>query len=446
MKQVPNVFIVDDEERMCQSLEAIMRNAGFEASSSTSGASALNNIEQDPVDIFLLDVHIPDLDGFKLLERIKEVKPDVPVVMITGDATVESAVRALRIGAYDYLKKPFEPEELLKTVGNALHQKKLSQKNKVLNSRLSLSERRFRFLLNTTPDMIYTLDPQGKFKYINPGAQKLFGYRPADLVGKHYNTVLYSDDINTAQWRFNERRTGSRATSGFELRLKPGPLKKEKSANGNYAVVELNATGVYRTGSDNNIHIGTYGIVRDMTRRKSLEHNIKQVQNVDTLNKLAGCIALDLNNLLSATQVMTSVVSHRMPSDTPYSEQIKTIEQYIQSSSDLAHQLFFLAKGEKLEIQAVGVNSLSRKVTLRLKAMDAEEVHVAGDFNKWESTSQPMVKDEKGRWKTTLRLPPGRYEFKFLVDGQWRECSENEFTVLNEFGTLNNVLEVSAVS
>jgi two-component system nitrogen regulation response regulator NtrX len=94
MKQVPNVFIVDDEERMCQSLEAIMRNAGYEASSSTSGASALNNIEQDPVDIFLLDVHIPDLDGFKLLERIKEVKPDVPVVMITGDATVESAVRA----------------------------------------------------------------------------------------------------------------------------------------------------------------------------------------------------------------------------------------------------------------------------------------------------------------------------------------------------------------
>jgi PAS domain S-box-containing protein len=364
--------------------------------------------------------------------------------MITGDATVESAVRALRKGAYDYLKKPFEPEELLKTVDNALHQRMLRYKNQVLNSRLSLSERRFRFLLKTTPDMIYTLDPTGRFKYINSGAQKLFGYRPADLVGKHYKTVLYSDDITNAQWRFNERRTGSRATSGFELRLKPGPLRKGKRANGNYAVVELNSTGVYRSGGDNNIHIGTYGIVRDMTRRRSLEKNIRQARNVDTLNKLAGCIALDLNNLLSATQVMASVVSHRMPSDTPYVEQIKTIEQYIQSSSDLAHQLFYLAKGEKLEIQNIGVNSLSRKVTLRLKATDAKEVNVAGDFNKWDCETHPMVKDDEGRWKTTLRLPPGRYEFKFLVDGHWRECSENELTAQNEFGTMNNVLVVSA--
>ena len=444
MKQVPKVFIVDDEERMCQSLEAIMRNAGYEVSSSTSGVSALKNIEQDRADIFLLDVHIPDLDGFNLLDRIRAEQPNAPVVMITGDATVESAVKALRKGAYDYLKKPFEPEELLNTVDNALHQKSLRSENRLLSGRLSLSERRFRFLLKTTPDMVYTLDPAGRFKYINTGAEKLFGYRPIDLVGKHYETVLYGDDISDALWRFNERRTGSRATSGFELRLKPGPLRKGNHGNGNYAVVELNATGVYRKGGHDKIHVGTYGIVRDMTRRRVLEQEIQQAQNIDTLNKLAGCIALDLSNLLSATQVMASVVSHRLPSDTPYTEQIKTIEQYIQSSSDLAHQLFWLAKGEKLEIQNVGVNSLSRKVTLRLKAMEAKEVNVAGDFNKWDSVVHPMSKDDEGRWKTTLRLPPGRYEFKFMVDGQWRECSENEFTVPNEFGTLNNVLVVSA--
>ena len=443
MKQVPKVFIVDDEERMCQSLEAIMRNAGYEASSSTSGVSALKNIEQDRPDIFLLDVHIPDLDGFSLLDRIREERPDAPVVMITGDSTVESAVKALRLGAYDYLKKPFEPEELLNTVDNALNQKVLRARNRALNSRLSLSERRFRFLLRTTPDMVYTLDPDGRFKFINTGAERLFGYRPADLVGKHFETVLYRDDIPNAQWRFNERRTGSRATSGFELRLKPGPLKEGNGANGHYAVVELNATGVYRKGSNAVIHVGTYGIVRDMTRRRVLEQEMLQAQNIDTLNKLAGCIALDLNNLLSATQVMASVVSHRMPPDNPFLEQIKTIEHYIQSSSDLSHQLFWLAKGEKLEIQNVGVNSLSRKVTLRLKAAEAQEVNVAGDFNKWDSAANPMVKDDEGRWKTTLRLPPGRYEFKFLVDGLWRECSDNEFTVPNEFGTLNNVLVVS---
>ena len=81
-----------------------------------------------------------------------------------------------------------------------------------------------------------------------------------------------------------------------------------------------------------------------------------------------------------------------------------------------------------------------RKITFSLKAPDAKEVFLAGDFNYWDTGANPMKLDEDGSWKVSLILNPGRYEFKFLVDGKWREGRKEEQTVPNRFGTLNNVL------
>ncbi|HHP7236258.1 MAG TPA: glycogen-binding domain-containing protein [Desulfobacterales bacterium] len=81
-----------------------------------------------------------------------------------------------------------------------------------------------------------------------------------------------------------------------------------------------------------------------------------------------------------------------------------------------------------------------KKVTFRLKFPDATTVMLVGDFNHWSRNAAPMTPDETGRWRTTLRLVPGRYEFKFLVDGKWREPAANENAVRNRFGTRNNVV------
>ena len=83
-----------------------------------------------------------------------------------------------------------------------------------------------------------------------------------------------------------------------------------------------------------------------------------------------------------------------------------------------------------------------RKVTFLLKAPNAREVSLVGDFNNWDAEANSMKLDKDGLWKASLIFPPGRYEFKFLVDGKWREGSKKEETVLNCFGTLNNVLIV----
>ena len=87
-----------------------------------------------------------------------------------------------------------------------------------------------------------------------------------------------------------------------------------------------------------------------------------------------------------------------------------------------------------------------RRVTFSLKAAHAKEVSLLGDFNNWDAAATPMKRDKDGIWKSTLILSSGRYEFKFLVDGKWREASKAEPSVPNSFGTLNNVLVIAEKS
>lgn len=84
-----------------------------------------------------------------------------------------------------------------------------------------------------------------------------------------------------------------------------------------------------------------------------------------------------------------------------------------------------------------------KRIILALNAPTADSVHLMGDFNKWNEKAHPMKMGADGVWKKTLMLQPGKYEYRFLVDGQWQNDPANEHTCLNCFGTKNNVLEVS---
>jgi PAS domain S-box-containing protein len=364
MKRRPAVFVVDDETKMCSSLRSILERRGFDVETATSGKTALQIMVKKNFDLFLLDVFIPDVDGFHLMENIFARHPNAPVVMMTGDASVDSALKALKRGAYDFLKKPFEPEHLEKTIENAIRQKILTEKSRHMETRLKASERRFRFMIQKSPDMIYTLDKNGKFTFVNDAARELFGYKATDLLGKHYNQILHQKDTRRALWRFNERRTGKRATAGYELRLKTGPLKKTtEPKHPGYAVVELNATGLYRqkqTGLGPEL-IGTYGVARDKTYRKILEAQLLQAKKMEAIGNLAGGIAHDFNNLLMGIQGIVSLMLLKMEPENPFLDQVRTIEQYVQDAAGLTRQMLTFARGGTVETKPTDINTLIEK-------------------------------------------------------------------------------------
>jgi signal transduction histidine kinase len=130
MPHKAKVLIVDDEPRLCESLRMLLSNHGYEVGSGNSGHEALRRIAEDEFDLILLDIMMPDMDGFQVMEHINRRAPDTLVVVMTGHASAESAITALRVGAYDYLRKPFEFEELLRTIENAVDHKKLTTEHK----------------------------------------------------------------------------------------------------------------------------------------------------------------------------------------------------------------------------------------------------------------------------------------------------------------------------
>ena len=124
------ILIVDDEPRMCDSLKALLSSEGYEIHTYTSGKEAIKHLGKNRVDLVLLDIVMPEIDGHRVMDYINSQDTETLVIFITGYASVESAIEALRGRAYDYLRKPFEYEELLKAVKNALDQKALRSERK----------------------------------------------------------------------------------------------------------------------------------------------------------------------------------------------------------------------------------------------------------------------------------------------------------------------------
>lgn len=114
------VLVIDDEQIVLDSVEAILTAENFDVDLTLSSREGIDWAIQREYDLVLTDVRMPEISGMRVLRDIKRAKPSLPVVIITGYATVQSAVQAMKLGATDYLEKPFTPEELLGTVTAAL--------------------------------------------------------------------------------------------------------------------------------------------------------------------------------------------------------------------------------------------------------------------------------------------------------------------------------------
>ncbi|MBI5524279.1 MAG: sigma-54-dependent Fis family transcriptional regulator [Desulfarculus sp.] len=130
-----HILIVDDEKSICQSLKGILGDEGYEVSTVLDGAAALAAVEEDAPDLVLLDIWMPGLDGLEVLERLKTRHPALPVIMISGHGNVETAVKATRLGAFDFIEKPLDMDKILLAVRNGLELSRLAEENLLLKAK-----------------------------------------------------------------------------------------------------------------------------------------------------------------------------------------------------------------------------------------------------------------------------------------------------------------------
>ncbi len=155
------ILIVDDEDIVIRSCVRILGECGYQTDSATGGWEALKMVEDNGYDLMILDIKMPKLDGIEVLRRMKETHPDVDVIMVTGLSEIETAVKAIKLGAFDYLPKPFDPEELQHVVERALERRSLLQENLHLKQQVS-SKYRFENIIGASPAMqqVYRLIAQ----------------------------------------------------------------------------------------------------------------------------------------------------------------------------------------------------------------------------------------------------------------------------------------------
>ena len=117
------ILVVDDEDIVLKSCVRALADPEYEVDTAMDGAAALERIDTGAYDVVVLDIMMPGVNGLEVLQRAKEAHPEVEIVMVTGLSQIDTAVRSIKLGAFDYLAKPFDPDELKLTVDRAIEQK-----------------------------------------------------------------------------------------------------------------------------------------------------------------------------------------------------------------------------------------------------------------------------------------------------------------------------------
>jgi two-component system nitrogen regulation response regulator NtrX len=128
------VLIVDDEAGVRSALSGVLRDEGYTVDAVESGEACLDRVARAPYDVIVLDIWLPGMDGLATLARLHERRVDAPVVMISGHGNIESAVRAIKMGAFDFVEKPLSLEKTVLVVGNAVRQRQLEAENRALRA------------------------------------------------------------------------------------------------------------------------------------------------------------------------------------------------------------------------------------------------------------------------------------------------------------------------
>lgn len=387
---VPKILIVDDEPLMCSSLSSLLDSEGYQTETRLSGKEAKRFLATHHVDLVLSDFVLPDLNGYEVMECVHERNPEAVVIIMTGYASIERAVEALKRGAYDYIQKPFEPEKLMRIVKNAIEQKRLKDENKIINSKLVLMEERYKDLVQNSPDIIYTLDEKGNFTFISDAVERLLGYKTSNLVGRHFSAIVHEEDLDKSTWFFKERRTDERTHAGIELRLKR--KNRLNRAREGFVTAELKSTGIYTrpSGENDKKYIGSYGVARDVSNRKRLETQLQHFQKMKTIATLAGGIAHDFNNLMMGIQGNISLTLLEMEKDHPSVPRVKNIESFVQSANELTKQLLGFARVGKYEVKPIDINDLIYR-TIQMFGRTKKEINISTKLHKniWATEVDP---------------------------------------------------------
>ena len=263
-----SVLIVEDDPDLSLALEHFLQHEGYVVRCAKTGKQALQESEDHSFGTVLLDLGLPDLSGFAVLRGLEELDPLLPVIVLTASVQEQYTVESLRRGAFAYITKPYNRDELKITVRQAVEVRKLVFKMSRVENALTAKEEQFRQVVHTAPDGIVLADEEGIVVSWNSAAQRLFGYTEEEILGQPLTIIMptrYQEDH--LRGLESVKATGGSIQTGRTIELYG--LRKD----GSEFPIELSISTWKSRGQ-----MLSCGIIRDISLRKEAEARLLKQQ------------------------------------------------------------------------------------------------------------------------------------------------------------------------
>jgi two-component system, NtrC family, sensor kinase len=345
------VLLVDDEKQFAETLAMRLEVRDYAVDTACNGEQALEYLRAQDVDVVVLDVQMPGLSGMDTLREMKKIRPLTEVILLTGHATVETAVEGMRLGAFDYLLKPTEINLLVDKITRA-HRRKLRRLEEELAGKtvaleisqqeLAKSEKLYKSLVESAEDAILNIDPRGEIISINRYGAKVLGYTRQGIQGKNISSVFPGatgkELSRLAQEVFTDRK-GHRTTLGVAV-------------GGKQYFFNINLTPIREDDKVLSILI----IAHDITSQKQMEDQLYHTEKLASLGQLAAGVAHEINNPLAIILGFADILSERVKEDSEEYKIIKTIERQGLNCKKIVENLMTFARTPEKSADDTDIN------------------------------------------------------------------------------------------
>jgi PAS domain S-box-containing protein len=331
------VLLVDDDPDLLNSLSDLLQPEGYAVAVANSVETARRTAAAFDPDVALLDIKLGPANGIELMASLKQQRPDLACVIMTGYADTESAVRALREGAYDFLSKPVDPTSLLRAMNRCRQHQRLERENRDVMTALKSSEERTRAIMENVADALVTIDSKGSIESVNRAALELFGYEAAELLGE--NVSCLTTEVDRA-WHdgFNQRYL-----IGGEGKINGKGARGVKGVRKDGTVLDLElAVSEARIGNERMF----IGAMRDISERKRIEAHLRQTQKMEAVGQLTGGVAHDFNNLLGVILGNAELLEDHIGAADP---QVQAVIRAAGRGSELTQRLLAFSRLQPLQ-------------------------------------------------------------------------------------------------
>ncbi len=371
MQSQYRILVVDDEEKIRKSLSGLLQDYDYEVATAASGLECLQLMSSQPVDLVILDIVMPGMDGIEVLQRIKEEYKDPEVIIITGYADKEKAVATFRLGVYDFIEKPFESKEILNTIAHCLNQLDLKREVEKKTGELSIEKERLLVTLRSIGDGVIATDTEGKIVLVNKVAEGLTGWTQEEAVGKPHYEVFQI--INEKTRKVPEDPISRVIRNGLIVGLANHTVLV--SRDGTERVIADSGSPI--RDKDGNV-IGVVLVFRDVTERRKAEEELrKSEEKYRTLfeeSKDVVFISMPEGKLLDINPAGVKLFG--------YSSKDELL------SVDIVRDLYFNPQDREKYQQALKQHGFVKDYELILRKKDGERIIVL--------STTTAVRDEKG--------------------------------------------------